>query len=105
MKKVILSISIPLVVAITLFTCRQQEEKKEAKAASLLDEGAVAVTLTPVEKVTLALPVTASGLVSTQNESRLSFKIGGIVKKIFVTDKLRITVKITAKIFDIFATP
>jgi membrane fusion protein, multidrug efflux system len=86
MKKIVLSISIPLIIAITLFTCKQQEEKKEKQADTSLDESAVAVSLVPVEKVNIAIPVVASGLVNTKNESRLSFKIGGIVKRIYVEE-------------------
>lgn len=86
MKKTILYISIPLVIGITLFTCRQQEEKDEKKSEVSLDEGAVAITLSAVEDVTVTMPVLGSGLVATKSEARLAFKIGGIVKNIFVKE-------------------
>jgi len=86
MKKAILYISIPLIIAIGLFTCKQQEAKDEKKAESILDEGAVAVTLAPVNLVDISIPVTASGLIGTKSEARLAFKVGGIVKKIFVEE-------------------
>ena len=79
-------LSIPLLIAITLFTCKQQEAKKEKQAVGVLDEGAVAVTLTPVVSVSISIPVSASGLVGTKSEARLAFKIGGIVKNIFVKE-------------------
>jgi RND family efflux transporter MFP subunit len=86
MKKIIFSIAIPLVIAITLFTCKQQEAKKEKKQEVVLDEGAVAVTLAPVKQVDISIPISGSGLVSTKSEARLAFKVGGIVKRIFVEE-------------------
>ena len=84
--RIILSISIPLLIAIVLFTCKQQEVKKEKQNETIMDEGSVAVSLTPVTRVDIAIPVSASGLVGTKSEVRLAFKIGGIVKKIFVVE-------------------
>jgi membrane fusion protein, multidrug efflux system len=86
MKKLILSIAIPLVIALTLFMCSKQEAKPESKTELVQDETAVAVSLQPVKQVSLALPIQASGLVGTKNEARLSFKIGGVVKGIYVSE-------------------
>jgi len=86
MKKAILYISVPLIIAVTLFTCKQQEAKETKQAEVVLDEGAVAVTLAPVTLVNVSIPVTASGLIGTKSEARLAFKVGGIVKKIFVDE-------------------
>jgi membrane fusion protein, multidrug efflux system len=85
MKKIALYISIPFVIAITLFTCKQQEAKQNKQGVSL-DDGAVAVTLAPVETVNISIPLLGSGLVATKSEARLAFKIGGIVKNIFVKE-------------------
>jgi multidrug efflux system membrane fusion protein len=86
MKKTILSISIPLVIALTLFMCSKQEANENVKTEVARDETAVAVSLEPVKTATLSLPVNASGLVSTKNEARLAFKIGGVVKGIYVSE-------------------
>jgi multidrug efflux system membrane fusion protein len=86
MKKIILSILIPALIALTLFMCSKQETTQESKAELVTDETAVAVSLQPVKTVLIALPVSASGLVSTKNEARLSFKIGGVVKGIYVSE-------------------
>jgi RND family efflux transporter MFP subunit len=87
MKKVILYSSIPVLIAITLFTCANQKTETEKKAeVNPLEEGAIAVTLSPVQQVNISKPVSASGLVATKNESRLSFKIGGVIRKIYVEE-------------------
>jgi multidrug efflux system membrane fusion protein len=86
MKKIILSILIPALIAITLFMCSKQEAKQESKIEVETGETAVAVSLQPVKTVSIALPVSASGLVSTKNEARLAFKIGGVVKGIYVSE-------------------
>lgn len=86
MKKITLSILIPAFIALTLFMCGKQEDKKESKTEIVQDETAVAVSLKPVQQVSLALPVNASGLVATKNEARLAFKIGGVVKGIYVSE-------------------
>lgn len=86
MKKVILSTSTLLIIAVTLFTCKQQEDKKELKETTTINDGAVAVTLSPVEVVNISIPVMGSGLVATKNETRLAFKIGGLIKKIYVEE-------------------
>lgn len=86
MKKLILSILIPAVIALTLFMCSKQEDKPEAKSKTTFDETAVAVSLQPIKQASLALPIEASGLLGTKNEARLAFKIGGVVKGIYVTE-------------------
>jgi RND family efflux transporter MFP subunit len=42
--------------------------------------------LSPVQQVNIAKPIAASGLLATKNESRLSFKIGGVIRKIYVKE-------------------
>jgi membrane fusion protein, multidrug efflux system len=59
------------------------EKKETAKA---IDESAIAVKLTPVQLGEYSLPVVSSGLIATETESRLSFKIGGVITKIFVKE-------------------
>jgi RND family efflux transporter MFP subunit len=86
MKKILLSVLIPVVLAVVLFTCRKQEENKAKQNAPLSDETAIAVKLTPVKESNSSLPIISSGLVSTETESKLSFRIGGIVDRIFVDE-------------------
>ena len=87
MKKVLLYSALPIIVAVTLFTCSKQGEKKDQEeSTNVLEEGTIAVTLSPVKQVNIARLVSSSGLVATKNESRLSFKIGGVIKKIYVKE-------------------
>jgi hypothetical protein len=73
MKKVILGITLPLILAVTLFTCQKQEEQKEKQSAKILDESAVAVSVSPVQEGDVSLPVISTGLITTENEARLIF--------------------------------
>jgi membrane fusion protein, multidrug efflux system len=72
-------------LALTFFVVSCGSEKKEA-AKSVIDESAIAVKLTPVQQGEFSLPVTSSGLIATETESRLSFKVGGVITKIFVKE-------------------
>lgn len=83
MKKKYLFILIPVALAAIMFTCGG--EKKETTKV-VIDESAVAVKLVNVEQGEYALPVISSGLISTETESRLSFKVPGIIQKIFVKE-------------------
>jgi membrane fusion protein, multidrug efflux system len=86
MKKILLSVLIPLILAVVLFTCRKQEEKKEKQVAPRADESSIAVKLTPVKKGNFSLPIISSGLISTETESKLSFKVGGMIASIMVKE-------------------
>ena len=87
MKKILLYSAFPVIIAITLFTCSRQESNTEKEESMIaLDDGAIAVSLSPVQQVNIARPVSASGLIATKNESRLSFKTGGVIKKIYVKE-------------------
>jgi membrane fusion protein, multidrug efflux system len=57
-----------------------------AAPADVADDAAIAVTLAPVGTVTRAEPIVASGLVSSADEARLSFKVGGIIDKLYVAE-------------------
>jgi membrane fusion protein, multidrug efflux system len=59
------------------------ERKETAKS---IDESAIAVKLTPVQQADYSLPVISSGLIATETESRLSFKVSGVITKIFVRE-------------------
>lgn len=84
MKKTILSILTPVVIAATLWTCIKQEKQESAKP--VVDESTVAIKLAPVKAITLSQPIISSGLISTELESRLSFKTGGIISRIYVKE-------------------
>ncbi len=60
--------------------------QKEKKELSSPDESAVAIKLAPVQTGDYSLPVVSSGLISTEAESKLSFKIGGVISKIYVKE-------------------
>jgi RND family efflux transporter MFP subunit len=84
MKKLFLTLLIPVSLGILLWTCSKNEKKESAAAA--IDESAVAVKLSPVQTGEYSLPVISSGLISTENESKLSFKIGGVISRIYVKE-------------------
>lgn len=91
MKKILFSILMVLVVAATLFTCSKQREENEKQKRPLSDETAIAVELTPVKQGNYSLPIISSGLVSTETESKLSFKTGGIISRILVEEGQSVT--------------
>lgn len=82
-KKIAISALIPLVLL--LFACGNQEKTKEQSALPA-DESVIAVSLTPVKTGEYSLPVITSGLISTETESKLSFKIPGIISRILVKE-------------------
>jgi len=77
---------ISVIVAAGLAACNgNASEKKPASTAE-----AIPVKLLPVNAVANPGVINAPGLVSTENEARLSFKIGGIIEKIYVKEGDRI---------------
>lgn len=82
-RKIFITLLIPVVLGALLWTCGKQQ--KETPAV-VFDETAVAVQLAPVQTIDYSLPVISSGLITTETESKLSFKIGGIVSKIYVKE-------------------
>lgn len=85
MKPLQLLLSLLLTVFVWACGSKAGDQKKEA-ATSELDETLVPVKLSPVQIVTRAEPVAASGLLSSAEEARLSFKIGGIINKLYVDE-------------------
>ncbi len=86
MKKIFISIAVPLVIAAVLFTCGSKETTEATATASAIDESAVAVRLSDVKEGEFSMPIVSSGLITTGTESRLSFKTGGIVTSILVEE-------------------
>ncbi|MBK9337618.1 MAG: efflux RND transporter periplasmic adaptor subunit [Lewinellaceae bacterium] len=60
-------------------------EPGPATATSLADER-IPVRTSPVQTKTFALPVHASGILTSSAEQRLSFKVGGVIQKIHVAE-------------------
>jgi len=88
MKKLLISLLISVSLGLSLLTCSHQEKKETPSA---IDESAIAIRLAPVQTGDYSLPVISSGLISTENESKLSFKIGGIISKIYVKEGVDVT--------------
>ena len=84
MTKKLLTLLIPTVLGATLWMCSKQENKETTKP--IVDESTISVKLTPVKSGNYSLPIISSGLISTEIESRLSFKAGGIISRIYVTE-------------------
>ncbi|GAB3503095.1 hypothetical protein GCM10027341_31720 [Spirosoma knui] len=81
----LLHIITSLLVAVALWACGSKAEQAPAEKISV-DEAVVPIKLTPVRTVVRAEPIIASGLVSSSAEARLSFKVGGIIDRMFVDE-------------------
>ncbi|HTH54912.1 MAG TPA: efflux RND transporter periplasmic adaptor subunit [Cyclobacteriaceae bacterium] len=82
MKKIVTTLAMAL-LGIFFVAC---SEKQKQKTNTAIDESAVAIQLAQVQTVDYSLPVISSGLISTETESKLSFKAGGIITKIHVKE-------------------
>ncbi|MBK8554832.1 MAG: efflux RND transporter periplasmic adaptor subunit [Lewinellaceae bacterium] len=60
-------------------------EKKQAPPGTVPDERIPVIT-TEVKMTSATLPITASGILGAASEQRLSFKIGGVINKIYVDE-------------------
>ncbi len=83
MKKLLITLFVPATLG-TFFTACHHEKKENSGPA--IDESAVAIRLAPVQAREYSLPVVSSGLISTETESKLSFKISGIISKIYAKE-------------------
>ena len=72
-----------IAISLTLFLvcCGGGDEKN-----NLADKDVILVKVVPVEKMDIQRSISASGQFTTDDETFLSFKTGGIVSKIFVND-------------------
>ncbi|MFN4257064.1 MAG: efflux RND transporter periplasmic adaptor subunit [Saprospiraceae bacterium] len=91
MKKIATSTLIPIAlagVALTAIVCLLGGcgESKAEPAPAQKTEESVPVRTAAVAQKTIALPVHASGFLTSASEQRLSFKIGGVIKKIYVDE-------------------
>jgi multidrug efflux system membrane fusion protein len=87
MKKIYITFLSLMAITVTFYACQQLngKENKNTKAP-VLDESAISVKLSAVEKKEVSLPVVSSGLITTSTEAKLSFKIGGFVNRLFVKE-------------------
>ena len=84
MKKTVVTILIPIALGAILWMCNTQA--KEVTPKPVIDESAIAVKLAVVKEGSYSRPIISSGLISTEIESRLSFKTGGVISRIYVTE-------------------
>lgn len=89
MRQTITLLSFFLITVVILGSCTK--EKKKEIPSSPLDESSIAVNLIAVQEIEHSLPIVSSGLVATETESRLSFKVGGVIKTIFVKEGQSVT--------------
>ena len=71
--------------ALILLTMGCSEEKKK-QDSGIIDETVIPVKTVKVERATRSEPIRVAGTVASSEEARLSFKIGGIVSKIYVKE-------------------
>ena len=82
------SLALPIVVTsaiIGLFLllggCGEKASSASTPATNTEDES-IPVHTAPVQQKSIALPIHTSGILTTTAEQRLSFKIGGVIRKI-----------------------
>lgn len=78
-------------VVFTLAACQKEDTNQTTAPTVVLDEAVTPVQLAPIGQVVRSEEVAASGLVSSTDEARLSFKIGGIVQQILVKEGQRVS--------------
>lgn len=74
-----------LFIAALITACGEKETKKQETVSST-DEILTPVQLSKIESVNRSESIVASGLIASSEEAKLSFKIGGIIQKIYVTE-------------------
>lgn len=58
----------------------------KASDNKIKDHDEIAVTVLPITENSSSTQITATGLLTTENEAKLSFKVSGIIEKIFVSE-------------------
>lgn len=74
-----------LFIAVLMTACGEKETKKQ-ETVSATDEILTPVQLAKIETVSRSESIVASGLVASSEEAKLSFKIGGVIQKIYVSE-------------------
>ena len=67
---------------LVLFSCK--EEKKAHNPLGEVD--VIPVKISAVSALALPKKISATGLVNTENEAKYSFKIGGVISRVFVEE-------------------
>lgn len=62
------------------------EKSTANNTTAVVEDEHIPVHTAPVQQRTIALPIHASGILSSSAEQRLSFKIGGVIRKIYVDE-------------------
>ena len=75
-----------IITAVTIIVLLQACAGKASQKKMVPDTDAIAVKLMPVGHDSATLNIQASGLLATENEARLSFKIGGIIQNVLVEE-------------------
>ena len=71
-----------IAVVSVLYSCKEEDKEK-----NLLGEAdVIPVKISAVSALGLPKKISATGLVSTENEAKYSFKIGGVINRIFVDE-------------------
>lgn len=89
MKKLFFSTLILFIIGIVLLACRKTDAVNESSTS--FDESAIAVKLASVQHDSFSLPIASSGLLSTEEEAKLSFKVGGIVSSMLAEEGQSVT--------------
>ena len=99
MKKIITYLSLIFATATMISSCGKQHTESSSLPNA---EEAIPVKLAPVQNLEKLNSITATGLLTTENEARYSFKIGGVIDHINVDEgqffkkgRLLATLKIT----------
>ena len=71
-----------LIAATIIVSCG----KKHTENSSGLSAETIAVKTVPVKSNDAPAVITATGLITTANEARYAFKIGGVIEKIYVSE-------------------
>ncbi len=69
-----------LITVVTVESCSNSE------ANNIIEEKGIPVNVVEIEKEEISFPIHVSGNISSNKESRLSFKTGGIIESIFVDE-------------------
>jgi len=76
-----------LILAFTLFSCKKDYV---ASHAATIEETAVPVKVAELRVSQAPLPIVASGTVAGKEEMNLSFKVGGIIQRMYVDEGRRV---------------
>jgi multidrug efflux system membrane fusion protein len=78
-SRIYLCITIGIVFSLAITSCRQAEDQPSESEVAYVE-------MAPVEHKEMSRPIHTHGRISSKKEIKLSFKIGGIIRKIFVDE-------------------